>query len=70
MKYELRYKCKHCEEDFNEIISEERINNIIEDEIMSEMFLYKLFHYGWKAHKCYNDWNGYGRVTAIRPVEE
>jgi len=73
MKYELLYECKYCKERFGEILNEEEIREhygLLSD-IMSTGVLFELFRNGWEIHrKCLNGYVSYGRIVAIRPVEE
>jgi hypothetical protein len=78
--YELTYVCENCETRWNEIITKEKLDEIVigEHEIMSTKFLYLLFTHGMEIHHC-KFWlnqelvdgiTSYGKCIAIRPVEE
>ena len=73
MNYELMYKCKNCKIKFRENISEEELRESygLLSDIMSGETLFELFRNGWEVHRtCYKGWTSYGRLIAIRSVEE
>jgi len=73
MKYELLYKCEQCETFFMETMDEENLRKRflmdVGDWSMDDITV-AIFKRGLKFHECPNNWKSYGKVTAIRPVEE
>jgi hypothetical protein len=77
---ELLYKCGHCETFFIEIINSEDLKSFYNSMYPERQFLnfddisddikIDVFQRGMKLHQCPNNWQSYGKVIAIRPVEE
>ena len=80
MNCELLYKCGHCESFFKELVSYEKIKTFYDSMYPERQFLnfddisedikLDIFRRGMKLHECPNNWQSYGKVIAIRPVEE